>query len=55
LNPNHACARSGYAMYLAMQGRAEQAVAESQRARELDPLSLHVNNASLSILYLGVR
>jgi TolB-like protein/DNA-binding winged helix-turn-helix (wHTH) protein/Flp pilus assembly protein TadD len=43
LNPNLARARSHYALYLAFMGRHDEAIAESKRARELDPLSLFAN------------
>jgi TolB-like protein/lipoprotein NlpI len=49
LNPNLAGARHGYAVYLSIKGRHEQAGAEMKHARELDPLSLIVN------LGVGVR
>ena len=43
LDPNSANARGEYGGYLATVGRGNEAVAEAQRARELDPLSLPVN------------
>lgn len=39
LNPNYAPAHHWYSMYLAVVGRRQQAVAEAQKAYELDPLS----------------
>lgn len=39
LNPNYAPAHHWYSMYLALAGRRQQAVAEAQKAYELDPLS----------------
>ena len=39
LNPNYAPARHWYSMYLAVMGRRQQALAEAQKAFELDPLS----------------
>jgi TolB-like protein/DNA-binding winged helix-turn-helix (wHTH) protein/Flp pilus assembly protein TadD len=39
LNPNYAPAHHWYSMYLAVVGRRQQALAEAQKAYELDPLS----------------
>jgi TolB-like protein/DNA-binding winged helix-turn-helix (wHTH) protein/Tfp pilus assembly protein PilF len=39
LNPNYAPAHHWYSMYLAFVGRKQQALAEAQKAYELDPLS----------------
>jgi TolB-like protein/DNA-binding winged helix-turn-helix (wHTH) protein len=39
LNPNYATAHSWYSLYLGAMGRKTEALAEAQRARELDPLS----------------
>jgi TolB-like protein/DNA-binding winged helix-turn-helix (wHTH) protein len=39
LNPNYAPAYHWYSMYLAVVGRRQQALAEAQKAYELDPLS----------------
>jgi len=40
LNPNYATAHHWYAEHLMWQGRFDEALAESDRARQLDPLSL---------------
>ena len=39
LNPNFAAGHQDYALFLALQGRFEQAIAEAQRSQDLDPLS----------------
>jgi TolB-like protein/Tfp pilus assembly protein PilF len=53
LNPNYATAHHWYAIYLATRGRLEEAIAEMQRARELDPLSLIINTEVGWMLYFG--
>jgi tetratricopeptide (TPR) repeat protein len=40
LDPNYATAHHWYAEFLAIQGRFDEALASSERARQLDPLSL---------------
>ena len=55
LNPNLALAHRWYANYLALVGRHEQALAEIQRARELDPLSPGVNATVGYLHYLARR
>jgi TolB-like protein/tetratricopeptide (TPR) repeat protein len=54
LNPNYAEARHGYAVYLSVLGRHDEAIREIRLARELDPLtsSIHVN---LGQVYLNAR
>jgi serine/threonine protein kinase/Tfp pilus assembly protein PilF len=39
LNPNYAIAHKGYGQFLGHEGRFEEAISETRRARELDPLS----------------
>jgi TolB-like protein/DNA-binding winged helix-turn-helix (wHTH) protein/Flp pilus assembly protein TadD len=51
LNPNYATAHEWYAEYLAYQGRFAEAFAESERARQLDPLSLIIAADDGAILY----
>jgi eukaryotic-like serine/threonine-protein kinase len=40
LNPNYANAHDGYAMLLSARGRFDEAIEQSQKASDLDPLSL---------------
>jgi eukaryotic-like serine/threonine-protein kinase len=42
LNPNYATAHEWYGVYLTAMGRSDQALAELERAQELDPLSLTI-------------
>lgn len=51
LNPNYATAHHWYAEYLSLQGRFPEALAESERARELDPLSLIIAADHGAILF----
>ena len=44
LNPNYATAHHWYAQYLSQMGRHEEAIAQIERAHELDPLSLIINS-----------
>ncbi len=51
LNPNYATAHHWYAEHLAWRGRFEEAFRESERARQLDPLSLIIASDYGAILY----
>jgi TolB-like protein/DNA-binding winged helix-turn-helix (wHTH) protein/Flp pilus assembly protein TadD len=52
LDPGYATAHHWYAEYLSWQGRFDEALAESERARRLDPLSLIIATDHGAILYL---
>jgi TolB-like protein/DNA-binding winged helix-turn-helix (wHTH) protein/tetratricopeptide (TPR) repeat protein len=51
LDRNSAEAYHGYGMYLAAMGRSDSSLAAIRRARELDPLSLHINHKLCAVLY----
>jgi len=51
LNPDYATAHQWYAEFLAWQGRFSEAFAESERARQLDPISLIIATDHGTILY----
>ena len=53
LNPGYATAHQWYAECLSWQGRFEEALAESEKARQLDPLSIIIAADHASILYYG--
>lgn len=55
LKPNYATAHQRYSLFLPITGRFEEAVAEAQKARDLDPLSLPANENLGDILYLARR
>lgn len=51
VDPNYSIARQWYAMELAALGRHEEAVRETERGLEIDPLSLSINATSSLLLY----
>jgi Tfp pilus assembly protein PilF len=53
LNPDYATAHQWYAEHLAWRGRFEQAFAESEEARLLDPLSVIIAADHCKILYFA--
>jgi adenylate cyclase len=53
LDPNYATAHQWYAEYLSFQGRFDEAFRESERARQLDPLSLIIATDNGAILYFS--
>jgi len=55
LNPNYATAHHWYAEHLMWRGRFDEALLESERARQLDPLSLIIAADNGAILYFSRR
>ena len=55
LNPDYATAHEWYALYLAIIGRFDEALAEVRRAQELDPLSIIISAIVGLIFYLARR
>jgi TolB-like protein/DNA-binding winged helix-turn-helix (wHTH) protein/Tfp pilus assembly protein PilF len=53
LDPGYATAHQWYAEYLSWHGRFDEALAESERARRLDPLSLIIATDHGQILFLS--
>jgi len=53
LNPNYAISYVSYANYLGLTGRVDEAMTEIAKARKIDPLSLPMNAAKGSLLYLA--
>lgn len=51
LDPSYATAHQWYAEYLSWQGRFDEALAESDKARQLDPMSLIIATDHGAILY----
>jgi len=54
LNPNYAMAHHYYAVYLLSLGRPADALAENDRARQLDPFSLSINTMR-GLILIGLR
>jgi tetratricopeptide (TPR) repeat protein len=55
LNPGYAFGRSRYALLLSGMGRHEEAIAEAQRAHELDPLNLLTHTVVGDTLFYARR
>ncbi|MFL6276106.1 MAG: protein kinase domain-containing protein [Blastocatellia bacterium] len=55
LNPGYAVAHQWYALYLAAMRRTDEAIAEIERAEQLDPLSLPIITNKGWIFYLARR
>lgn len=55
LNPGYATAHQWYAEYLTAMGRSDEAIAEIERAHELDPLSLIINAILGWVFYYAGR
>ena len=55
LNPNDALGRNWHGGYLSLRRRHQEAIAEHERARDLDPLSLIVNANLARALYWARR
>jgi tetratricopeptide (TPR) repeat protein len=53
LNPNYATAHHWYAEHLMWRGRFDEALGESERARQLDPLSLIIAADNGAILFFS--
>jgi tetratricopeptide (TPR) repeat protein len=51
LQPESAETRQWYGNFLAIEGRIEEGLREMERARSLDPLSLHINSDLAALLY----
>ena len=55
LNPGYATAHHWYALHFAAMGRVDEALAEINRAQELDPLSPIINTVRAYVLYYARR
>jgi TolB-like protein/DNA-binding winged helix-turn-helix (wHTH) protein/cytochrome c-type biogenesis protein CcmH/NrfG len=53
LNPNYATARQWHSEFLSALGRHAEAIAESERAQQLEPFSLILNTARAEAYYLA--
>ena len=53
LNPSYAIAHQWYATFLSDMGRHPEAIAEIERALQLDPMSVNVNTATAMIFYFA--
>ncbi|HJU54765.1 MAG TPA: tetratricopeptide repeat protein, partial [Pyrinomonadaceae bacterium] len=55
LNPNYATAHQWYGEFLAYMGRFDEAIAEIERAHDLDPLSLIISTDVAKVYYIARR
>lgn len=55
LNPNYASAHQWYAEYLTAMGRFDEALSQTRRAKEIDPLSPIINAGEVWTLYFARR
>lgn len=53
LNPNYATAHSWYGEFLTYMGRFEESFSEMQRALQLDPVSISINNDACFVYYFS--
>jgi len=55
INPGYGTGRRWYAQFLSAMGRHDEAIAEAERALELDPLSLIIHTAVGDVLFFARR
>ncbi len=55
LNPSYATAHQWYGFFLALTGRFDEGITESEKARDLDPLSPLINTLTAASYYLAGR